>query len=402
MQPTSNETQVVVVDDDSAQLQTVTMALEMNGYRVTPANSSREALSRLKDVGRTAAPRIMITDIEMPEMNGCDLINVGRQVCEDLGVIVITGYGTRDLMLKLLRQGIDDYLDKPFDVDKLLAAVHAVEGKLRLRDRLVADRKAILDRHLAGFEADLDRRLATLSQYEALAKLASGVVHDCNNWLGVILGEASLLGDALAPLAKAGLIQGAEAEGPKVIVEACAKARQTLRDLQVFSKTGIRAFSVVNVEDLVHGVARLIRSTLPATIRLEVRAETGRTAIFGDGIMLQNALLNLLINARDAMPEGGTIFLSAAVATAESLAPDGCTKGSACVRISVRDTGCGMAPEVWQRMFEPFFTTKGDKGNGLGLPGVLNTVSEHQGCIDFDTAPGTGTEFRLWFPIGLG
>ena len=135
MAATSSETRILIVDDDKEQLHALIVALEMHGYVVYGTSDGRRAMVLLDELRHTAGSKILITDLEMPAMSGSDLITLASQVCADLVVVVITGVGNRELKERLWRRGIHHYLDKPFDVNTLMAKIQALETTSRLTSR---------------------------------------------------------------------------------------------------------------------------------------------------------------------------------------------------------------------------------------------------------------------------
>jgi signal transduction histidine kinase len=229
---------------------------------------------------------------------------------------------------------------------------------------------------------------------EALGTLAGGIAHDFNNHLAVMLGNARFVR------------QEVEAE-PEVLAaiddfeRSADHCAQLTRSLLAFSRRTPVQIMPVEVADLVEGVEELVRPLLPSTILFETRLMPDLGSFSVDRVQIQQVLVNLLVNARDAMPEGGPIRLNAerrsiseAEATAEGL--DGFRKY---VVLSVEDAGHGMDAETRSRVFEPFFTTKGvGHGTGLGLAMAYGIVRQSDGRIAVESRPGGGSTFRVYLP----
>jgi signal transduction histidine kinase len=175
------------------------------------------------------------------------------------------------------------------------------------------------------------------------------------------------------------------------------RARSLVERLVVFSRTRLLAAGPVDLGALVSKQAPMLRETLGEGVRLQVEHPREPVLVLGDAVSLEQLLLNLAYNARDAMPEGGTLFLRLERVPGASAGEHGTA------RVTVRDTGVGMAPETRRRLFEPFFTTKDVGGGmGLGLSIVHGIVEQHHGRIDVESEPGEGTTFRVELPLLAG
>ena len=242
---------------------------------------------------------------------------------------------------------------------------------------------------------ELREQLLHAQKMEAIGTLAGGVAHDFNNVLGVILGFASLLRLRLSP-------QDPVYAPINMIEQSAERAASLTRQLLSFAQRGKYEPQSVAIEEVLERVVRIATETFDRRIRVETRFSNDSFFVKGDPGQLEQALLNLCINARDSMPEGGTLSLSAAVVTlcrGETALPPQCAPGPY-VRIVVKDTGSGIPPQVLERIFEPFFTTKGPgKGTGLGLAAVYGIVNNHGGFIHVTSELGRGSEFAVHLPL---
>ncbi len=247
-----------------------------------------------------------------------------------------------------------------------------------------------------------EERLRQAEKLVAIGQLAGGVAHDFNNQLSIILGYAGLLENRLSdPEIK---------RFASSIVRAANRSGDLTRNLLTFSRQGIQERVPVDIHELVAEVCELLSHSLDKRITLRRSLDAARTIIIGDPASLQSALLNLALNARDAMPQGGEIHFRTGIADlplpgarsiwiGESENPP----AGAYLHLEVSDTGTGMGESVRRRIFEPFFTTKPvGKGTGLGLPSVLGTVRTHRGRIALDSVEGRGTAFHLYLPLETG
>jgi PAS domain S-box-containing protein len=238
-----------------------------------------------------------------------------------------------------------------------------------------------------------ERRLMQSQKMEALGTLAGGVAHDFNNLLTSILG--------FSRMAREGLPEGHPSrEDIDEVIHGAERAAQLTRQLLTLGRRQMVRRVPLNLNSIVRSMDALLRRTLGEDIELETSLAEGLPSIRADHGSIEQVILNLAINARDAMPRGGHLLLQSAVLEVghESAKLAGAAPGPH-VRLLVRDDGNGMTDEVRHRAFEPFFTTKeAGKGTGLGLSTVYGIVKQCQGYIEVDSAPGEGTEFRLFIP----
>jgi signal transduction histidine kinase/ActR/RegA family two-component response regulator len=243
---------------------------------------------------------------------------------------------------------------------------------------------------------DSQERLNQAQKMEAVGQLTGGIAHDFNNMLQAIGSGLTLLERRVAE----GRI---EAIGRYIaaIRQAADSAASLTNRLLAFSRRQALQPVAVDPDRLVAGMEDLIRRTLGPAIRLDLHLRDGVWKALTDPNQLESALLNLAINARDAMPDGGTLTISTAdrvLSTADVADHDGATAG-AYVEIAVSDSGAGMSPEILARAFEPFFTTKPiGQGTGLGLSQVYGFVRQTGGVVELESAPGRGTTVRLCLP----
>jgi len=232
----------------------------------------------------------------------------------------------------------------------------------------------------------LEEQLAQARKMEAVGQLTGGVAHDFNNLLTVVLGNVDLLSRRGDKDPKRERQLGA-------VRQAAERGRSLTKQLLAFSRRQQLSPVNLDVNQLIEGFAPLMRQAIGESVTLELSLGEGGLYANVDATQLETALLNLAVNARDAMPDGGTLTISTALQGAPKKAE---SRDDAWVAIEVRDTGSGMPREVLERVFEPFFTTKEvGKGSGLGLSQVYGFVRQSDGFITADSAPGEGTSFRI-------
>jgi PAS domain S-box-containing protein len=242
----------------------------------------------------------------------------------------------------------------------------------------------------------LQNQLYQSQKMDVVGQLAGGIAHDFNNMLAGIMAAAELLKLRLP----------ADDKNQKMvntIIDATTRSADLTRELLTFSRKGTAASNPVHIHDTIAAVMSLLERTVDKSIRLSSRFEGECPLVLGDQSQLQNALLNLGVNARDAMPNGGTLTYSTALRDLDSVACR--TLGISLapgryLEIAVSDTGVGMTKAIMEHIFEPFFTTKiVGKGTGLGLAAVYGTIQNHHGELHVQSEPGAGSIFKIYLPM---
>jgi PAS domain S-box-containing protein len=279
------------------------------------------------------------------------------------------------------------------------------DGTERQMDLIIAPRLGH-DGRLAGTmtigrdasrERALEAQLMQAQKLEALGRFAGGIAHDFNNLLTAIAGYAEILKAELA-------VDDPRTDDVVEIQHAASRATQLTAQLLAFSRRQILNPRPLDPATVVTGVVPMLRRLIGEDIELVVEAEPGLGPVLADPGQLDQVLVNLALNARDAMPRGGRLVIAIAEADidAEFAAARGSSSPGPHVVFEVSDTGSGMTPEVLNRAFDPFFTTKGPgKGTGLGLSTVFGIVEQSNGCVDVQSEPGQGTTFRIYLPKTL-
>jgi nitrogen-specific signal transduction histidine kinase/HAMP domain-containing protein len=241
---------------------------------------------------------------------------------------------------------------------------------------------------------NLEAQLRHSQKMDSVGQLAAGVAHDFNNMLTVIQGHAGMVlaRPALPPELR---------DGAQAIFFAAERAANLTRQLLMFSRKSVMQPVFLDLREMVSNMNKMLRRLIGETITLQFEPPSKLPMIKGDMGMLEQVLMNLAVNARDAMVRGGTLLIDTShVQVNEAyvqLNPEG--RAGYFVRLSVTDTGCGMDSETMSRIFEPFFTTKEiGKGTGLGLATVYGIVKQHHGWVDVASEPGNGTTFSVYFP----
>ncbi len=241
----------------------------------------------------------------------------------------------------------------------------------------------------------MEERIQQMEKMDAIGQLAGGVAHDFNNQLAGILGFGDMLRERLDDPTLRRYVEN--------MLVAARRSSDLTKQLLAFSRKQTRQAAPVDLHRIIQEVCSILDHSIDKRIHLRQRLEADARTVLGDPSQLQSALLNLGINARDAMPEGGELFFETRTVTLDR---ETCARRhydlspGQYLELLVRDTGCGMSPEVQRRIFEPFFTTKDvGKGTGMGLAAVYGTVRHHRGAISVTSTPGRGACFTLLLPV---
>jgi signal transduction histidine kinase len=403
---------ILVVDDDEGGRYLKAHILRKHGYDVAGAATGRAAIEHCQ----TATPDLVLLDMRLPDIHGVEVCQKLKTSFPSLAVLqtsaAITSSHDRALALE---GGADAFLIEPIEPEELLATVKAL---LRMRGAEQALRRmnenleaVVAERTHALIEANLqleiestERRKAEevlwhTQKLEAVGQLTGGIAHDFNNLLAVIVGSLEVI--------RAAFETGAEL--PRARIMRLLKASETATDratklthqLLAFARRSTLKLDVVTLDEVIIGCEPFLRRALGESIALKLSFEPGLWQCRLDTAQFEAALLNLVVNARDAMPSGGRLDIAVSSVTVDAAAArlsPVLTKGTY-VLVRVTDTGTGMDPDVAAHAFEPFFTTKDvGKGTGLGLSQVYGFIKQSNGHVVIDTKPDVGTSFRLYLP----
>lgn len=249
---------------------------------------------------------------------------------------------------------------------------------------------------------DALRRTAQAQRLESIGRLAGGVAHDFNNMLGVIVGYADMVSSSNAnggTAPKDPVLQ----KRVDTIAASAHRAAGLVKQLLAFAREGLIHEENVDMNEMLREMKTLLEHTIDKRIRITCSCEASEHIVRGDPSQLQNVVLNLALNARDAMPEGGGMHFGTRAVDSPAVSDDpddSPGEATGYLEVSVSDTGVGMSEDVLSRVFNPFFTTKPPgKGSGLGLAGAYGIVKNHGGSIEAESEPGRGTIFRVLLPL---
>jgi signal transduction histidine kinase len=365
---------LLLIQDSEEDATIVLRELKRGGYAI-----DFDRVDKPEELRATLAAHpwdLVISDFAMPEFSGADALKIVRSSGSETPFIFVSGTMGEDVAVAALKDGAQDYLEK----DNLRRLVPAVQRELQ---------KAEEQRQ----RKHLERHVHQLQKFEAIGRLAGGVAHDFNNLLGVILGQTEILLDQPHDQ---GVTRGLE-----MIRHSAERGASLTHQLLAFGRRQVLKNKALNVTTVLTDLEELLKRVIGEDIELAFRTETGLQTVSADPSQLEQVILNLAINARDAMPNGGKLTIATANLNLNEAYADRravVTPGHY-VQITVSDTGCGMDEQTQSRLFEPFFTTKEQgKGTGLGLATVYGIVKQSGGFIWVYSEVGHGTAFKIYLP----
>jgi len=412
-------TDVLIVDDNEQNRYYLEVLLQGHGFSVRSATNGAEALQ----LALPAPPDLVISDLLMPEIDGYALCREWKasEVLRKIPFIVYTATFTepKDEALAL-GLGADRFVVKPQEPDILLGIIReTLAGRSNGTPSEQRDEHELLKEHGAALLRKLEKKMAALEtanreleatlaerqrleeqlrhaqRMEGIGQLAGGVAHDFNNILSVILGYASIF-----KLDRG--LSAPQAERIDQILAAAEKGADLTRSLLSFSRRQVMKLERTDLNSIVRNVESFLARILEEDIHLSRRPFPGPLPILADTTQIEQVLMNLVTNGRDAMPQGGELILATdRLETEAALAHiHGDGEPGRYAQLTVSDTGIGMDAATRTKIFEPFFTTKPEgKGTGLGMAIVYGIVKQHNGYINVYSEPGNGTTFNIYLPL---
>jgi two-component system cell cycle sensor histidine kinase/response regulator CckA len=320
---------------------------------------------------------LVISDYNMPQWDGLEALDLVRAKDPEIPFIFVSGNLGEERAIEAIKRGATDYILKD-----------------RMSRMSLAVRRAVLETRERARRRQLEGELIHAQKMEAIGRLAGGVAHDFNNLLTVINGFTELLLGATSP-------EDPRQTDLKEISNAGRRAASLTRQLLAFSRRQVFQPTTLDLNAILAGIEKMLVRLIGEDIQLILRPAPGLHRVNADAGQIEQSIINLVVNARDAMPQGGRILLETAnVELDEAFAAlhAGSRTGSHAM-LSVTDTGTGISAEAKAHLFEPFFTTKEKgKGTGLGLSTVHGIIRQSGGSIDVSSEPGRGATFRIFLP----
>ena len=333
-------------------------------------------------------PDVILADFSLPGFSGEGAIKIAQERCPDTPVVVVSGTIGDEAAVELIRQGATDYVlkDRPA---RLAPVIRRAVAEAEQRSRV------------ARMQAQLQRA----QRLESIGRLADGVAHELNNQVGAILSYAAFIRDQ----ATGTLQRGTRLDLPGIsrnaehIEQAGQRVIKLVSQLREAGSRDVIRAELIDLNEVIGGIDELLRSTAGASTEFRLCLSPRLWPVTAYPGQVEQILLNLTTNARDAMPDGGSFSIQTQNLTlGHSEAADlGLSSGSY-VCLTARDSGTGMEPEVIEHAFEPFFTTKPcAEGGGLGLASVYGMTRQAGGTAAISSAPGTGTTVTVWLPAAI-
>jgi two-component system cell cycle sensor histidine kinase/response regulator CckA len=371
----SLKVRILHVEDNPVDVELIRQNLRRGGIdvEVVVVDGTRDCEERLE----REKFDLVISDYNLPRGNGLEVLAAVRKMNKGIPFILVSGSLGEETAIEALKQGATDYI---------------------LKDRLsritVAVRRALEETRERARAQGLEAQLIQAQKMEAIGRLAGGVAHDFNNMLTVINGYSELILARMDP-------GDASRRDLEEIFNAGKRAAGLTRQLLAFSRRQILQPSTLDLNSILQGLERMLSRLIGEDIQLHLRLSPLLHPVNADAGQIEQVVVNLVVNARDAMPRGGKITLETLNADLDAsfVAAHSELRAGPHALLLVTDTGTGMTPEVKAHLFEPFFTTKEQgKGTGLGLSTVLGIVQQCGGSIGVSSESGWGTTFRIYLP----
>ncbi len=365
---------ILHLEDDrhDAELTHVVFHQEWPGCEVAVVSTRPEFLAQLSRGGHD----LILSDFKLTNFNGMEALKLAREQRPDVPFLFLSGTIGEDQAIEAMRAGATDYVikDRP---KRLVPAIRRALDEARHRQ----ERQAA------------EEQLLRVQRLENIGMLAAGIAHDFNNVLAPVLMAVPLLRDRLTEPTDQRILECVE--------ESARRGAGLVREIVGFAQGVTGESQILQPRHLLRDLVRVMRQTFPRAIGIEVEVEPGLWPLRANPTQLHQVLLNLCVNARDSMPEGGTLTIRASNwQLDEPGRPEAAgLEAGPHLRFDVSDTGTGIPPEVLARIWEPFFTTKAaGQGTGLGLPTVRAIVEAHHGIVTVESRAGQGTRFQVCLP----
>ncbi|MCI0415078.1 ATP-binding protein [bacterium] len=365
---------ILHIEDNLADAELIDATLRSNGLQIETTRVEKE--SELIQVLQQQTFDVALADYSLPSLDGLTVLRIIQQLAPDLPFILVTGSLGEELAVDMLKQGAKDFVLKG-SLGRLASAV----------------RRAIDLKNAEAAKAGLEKELRQIQKLDAIGQLAGGVAHDFNNILMVISSYCEILQMKTDP----------QDSNYKIITEiraASDKGAILTRQLLAFSRKQHLEPRIVNLNQVLTEMKGILRHLIREDIDLTMQLQENLRKVKVDPGEIERIIINLVANARDAMPKGGKLLIETQDVDIQENHRQPVEPGSGLyASIRVSDTGIGMDQETLNHIFEPFFTTKEEgKGTGLGLSTVYGIIKQSGGHIEVTTELGKGTTFIVLFP----
>jgi len=370
----SQRIKILIVEDNPRDAELAVLELKRAGFDPDwqRVETQPDFLAALKE-----QPDIILSDYSMPEFSGLRAVELLKNSGLKIPFILISGTVGEDVAVEAMKHGATDYLLK----DRIVRLGPAVQRAMKEVEERIERKR-------------LEQQFIEAQKMEVIGRLAGGVAHDFNNILGIIIGYSELVITEFSP-------EGAAQKYVEEIRHAAERAAALTRQLLIFSRKQTVQKVVLDINDVVKDMDKMLRRLIDENIEMTAVPGNQIGRIRADSGQIGQVLMNLVVNARDAMPNGGKLSIATSNVTLDenyARTRSGVKPGDY-VMLSVSDTGTGITDEVKARLFEAFFTTKPEgKGTGLGLATCQTIVQQCGGHIGVYSEVGKGTTFKVYFP----
>ncbi|MBF0573126.1 MAG: response regulator [Desulfamplus sp.] len=407
-----NRLRLLLIEDSDSDAELITRLLKRAGFNLTV-----EQIQTSQEMTKALNNRewdVVLSDYNMPQFDALSALKLLNSTGRDIPFIVVSGAIGEETAVSIMKNGAHDYVMK----DNLTRLIPAIERELREAQLRQDKRKSEEDRK------DLEDQLRQAQKMEAVGQLAGGVAHDFNNMLFIITGCTELMMDDVP-------LESPLHQNLTMIMEAAQRATSLVRQLLLFSRKTTRKPVIIDMNDLITNLMKMVRRVIGEHILLEFQPCYNLKSICADPGQMEQIVMNLCVNARDAMPNGGKITIETdnlfiddysslkiegyklvnqinslpeailkTNANIFDIHKDKISKHKEFIVLTISDTGCGIPEDIHERIFEPFFTTKDvGKGTGMGLAAVYGIIRSHEGMMNFQSEIGIGTVFKIYLPV---
>ncbi len=392
---------LLLVEDSQSDAELIIRMIKRSGFDLNVEQvQTKEEMS--KALGNNNWD-IILSDYNLPQFNALEALTVLHKTAKDIPFIVVSGAIGEDTAVAIMKAGAHDYVMK----DNLARLIPAIERELReaeLRHQKLKSEEA---------QKQLEEQLRQAQKMEAIGQLAGGVAHDFNNMLFIITGCTELIMEETP-------IDSPVRNNLEMIMGAAQRATTLVRQLLLFSRKSARKPIITDMNEIITNLMKMVRRVIGENIKLEFHPGFNLKTIYADPGQIEQIVMNLCINSRDAMSDSGgkivietqNIFIDNEFQNdhaiwqphglSNSIFYNNCSseaKSGDYVVLTISDTGCGIPRELHERIFEPFFTTKAvGKGTGMGLAAVYGIVKAHDGMIHLYSENSSGTVFKIYIP----
>lgn len=375
----TNPLRALIVEDSESDCALLLRILQKGGYQVT--HERVDTADALKARLREQKWNLVISDFSMPGFNGVAALAIVRENDPDLPFIFLSGTIGEEIAVEAMRTGAQDYVLKG-NAARLIPSIQ----------------RSLAEAEVRRAHKSAEQRLRQLEKFEAIGKLAGGIAHDFNNVIGAIMGWSELGLEQVPP-------ESLAARYFRRIGEQSQRAAGLTRQLLAYARRQILEPRNIVLNDVVNQAAALLERVIGEHVEMEKALAADLWTTSADSTQIEQVLLNLCFNARDAMPKGGRLRIETRniVLDEDYCQPREYVRPGRYVQLAVSDTGTGMDAATLSKIFEPFFTTKDvGKGTGLGLATAFGIVKQHQGHIEVYSELGKGSTFHINLPQSEG